>query len=140
MLLLPLSSALLQVIKTVLTTSTHLLKKSSYSFFWSLLMSSTAILTEMKSDSLQYLAVLSLNRISISVTQFLSYVRITQVSWVTISVQLTQISPNTIFSYGMELETTNHLTSKFNWQWTRSLHPEGAENISLGFQVSDLCF
>ena len=29
-------------------------------------MSSTAILTEMKSDSLQYLAVLSLNRISIS--------------------------------------------------------------------------
>ena len=29
-------------------------------------MSSTAILTEIKSDSLQYLAVLSLNRISIS--------------------------------------------------------------------------
>ena len=58
--LLTLSSALLQITKTVLTISTQLLKKFNYSFFCSLLMSSTAILTEMKSDSLHYLAVLSL--------------------------------------------------------------------------------
>ena len=64
--LLPLSSALLQITRTVLPVSTHLLKKFHYSFFCSLLMSSTAILAEIKSDSLQYLAVLSLNRISIS--------------------------------------------------------------------------
>ena len=58
MLLLPLSSALLQVTKTVLTTSTHLLKDFHYSF--SLLMLSTAMLTEIKCDSLHYLAVLRL--------------------------------------------------------------------------------
>ena len=58
MLLLPLSSALLQVTKTVLTTSTHLLKEFHYSF--SLLMLSTAMLTEIKCDSLHYLAVLRL--------------------------------------------------------------------------------
>ena len=60
MLLLPLSSALLQVTKRVLTTSTHLLKKFHYSFFCSLLMLSTAMLTEIKCDSLHYLAVLRL--------------------------------------------------------------------------------
>mgnify|MGYP004187344139 CR=1 FL=1 len=59
-LLLPLSSALLQITKTVLTISTHLLKKFHYSFFCSLLMLSTAMLTEIKCDSLHYLAVLSL--------------------------------------------------------------------------------
>ena len=58
MLLLPLSSALLQVTKTVLTTSTHLLKEFHYSF--SLLMLSTAMLTKIKCDSLHYLAVLRL--------------------------------------------------------------------------------
>ena len=57
-LLLPLSSALLQVTKTVLTTSTHLLKEFHYSS--SLLILSTAMLTEIKCDSLHYLAVLGL--------------------------------------------------------------------------------
>ena len=55
-----LSSALLQITKTVLTISTHLLKKFHYSFFCSLLMLSTAMLTEIKCDSLHYLAVLRL--------------------------------------------------------------------------------
>ena len=66
-LLLALSTSLLHNKKTVLPVSTHLLKKFCHSFLFSLLMSSTAMLTEIKCDSLHYLAVLSLNRISISV-------------------------------------------------------------------------
>ena len=58
--LLPLSSALLQITRTVLPVSTHLLKKFHYSFFCSLLISSTTILVGSRCDSLHYLAVLSL--------------------------------------------------------------------------------
>ena len=58
--LLPLSSALLQLTRTVLPVSTHLLKKFHYSFFCSLLISSTTILVGSRCDSLHYLAVLSL--------------------------------------------------------------------------------
>jgi hypothetical protein len=63
-LLLALSSMLLHRTKTVLLVSTHLLKKFRYSFLWSLLMSSTAVLPERRCDSLYYLAVLSLHRTS----------------------------------------------------------------------------
>ena len=63
-LLLPLSSSSLQRTKTVLLLSTHLLKKFRYSFLCSLLMSSTAVLSWRRCDSLYYLAVLSLHRTS----------------------------------------------------------------------------
>ena len=54
-------------------------------------MSSTAILAEMKSDSLQYLAVLSLNRISISVLRI--------VDVLTLAEQIRQImKPNFVIS------------------------------------------
>ena len=63
-LLLVLSCMLLHRTKTALLISTHLLKKFRYSFLCSLLMSSTAVLSWRRCDSLYYLAVLSLHRTS----------------------------------------------------------------------------
>ena len=61
---LTLSTALLYNTNGVLAVSTHFLKKFHYSFLWSLLMSSTAVLSWRRCDSLYYLAVLSLHRTS----------------------------------------------------------------------------